>query len=124
MEKKLSETLSYKKKSVYEAADADRISAAMAYSEDYKKYLDSSKTEREAVKTSIALAEKFGYTEYSLGDKISAGDKKYYKYHDEWTVLSEEDENKNKNISLKTYADYKNKVYNQTPQQNEKAHLI
>ena len=78
MEKKLSEALSYKKKSVYEAADADRISAAMAYSEDYKKYLDNSKTEREAVKTSIALAEKFGYTEYSLGDKISAGDKKYY----------------------------------------------
>ena len=78
MEKKLSEALSYKKKSVYEAADSDRISAAMAYSEDYKKYLDNSKTEREAVKTSIALAEKFGYTEYSLGDKISAGDKKYY----------------------------------------------
>ena len=78
MENKLSKTLSYKKKSVYELVDADRISAANAYAEDYKKYLDGAKTEREAVKASVALAEKFGYTEYSLGDKISVGDKKYY----------------------------------------------
>ena len=78
MEQKLSDTLLYKKKSVYESADADRIDSAMKYAEDYKKYLDASKTEREAVKESIALAESFGYSEYFLGDKISVGDKKYY----------------------------------------------
>ncbi len=76
--KKLSEKLSYKKKSVYELADADRISAAMSYAENYKSYLDSAKTEREAVNESIRLARSFGYTEYNLGDKISVGDKKYY----------------------------------------------
>ena len=42
------------------------------------------------------------------------GDKEYYKYHGEWTSLSEEETKKNKKLSLKTYADYKNKVYNQT----------
>ena len=78
MEQKLSDTLLYKKKSVYESADAERIDSAMKYAEDYKKYLDASKTEREAVKESIALAESFGYSEYFLGDKISVGDKKYY----------------------------------------------
>ena len=78
MENKLSEKLGYKKKSVYELANAERISAAMSYAEGYKVYLDNAKTEREAVKESIALAEKFGYTEYKLGDKISSGDKKYY----------------------------------------------
>ena len=78
MENKLSEKLQYKKKSVYESADAERINKAKEYAEDYKKYLDASKTEREAVAQSIAMAERFGYTEYFIGDKISAGDKKYY----------------------------------------------
>ena len=76
--KKLSETLSYTKKSVYQLATKDEIALAMSYAEDYKKYLDAGKTERECVKVSIALAESYGYSEYKLGDKISAGDKKYY----------------------------------------------
>lgn len=47
-------------------------------------------------------------------DKNSAivADKKYYKNNKEnWQELSEEEETKNKNISLKTYSDYKDKVY-------------
>ena len=42
------------------------------------KFLDDSKTEREATVASIAMIEKQGYTEYKLGDKLSVGDKKYY----------------------------------------------
>ena len=76
--KKLSETLSYEKKSVYELAEKSTIAAAMEYAEDYKKYLDDGKTERESVKASIAIAEKYGFTEYKLGDTIKQGDKKYY----------------------------------------------
>ena len=67
--------LEYKKETVYKKADENITKAAFEYAEDYKKYLDNSKTEREAVKTSIALIEAKGYREYRLGDKICAGDK-------------------------------------------------
>ena len=76
--KKLSETLEYKKKTVYEKADASIVAEAFSYAEDYKKYLDNAKTEREAVKYSIEMAERFGYSEYKFGDKLAVGDKKYY----------------------------------------------
>ena len=74
----MSENLAYKKKTVYEAADAAVVEAAFKYAEDYKKYLDGGKTEREALKLSVAMAEAKGFREYRLGDKISVGDKLYY----------------------------------------------
>lgn len=40
------------------------------------------------------------------------GNSEYYKYNDEWTKLTDEEKEKNKNISLNSYADYKNKIYN------------
>ena len=64
----------------------------------------------ELAKNSLEAVEKIQNTNLIA----TIGDKEYYKYHDEWTVLSEEEDKKNKNISLKTYADYKNKVYSQT----------
>ena len=70
--------LIYEKKTVYEKAGKAITDAAFAYAEDYKRFLDQGKTEREALKASIALAEAKGYREYRLGDKISAGDKLYY----------------------------------------------
>ncbi len=76
--KKLSEALAYEKKSVYQLADSSVVDAAMSYAENYKKFLDSGKTERECVKASIAIAERYGFTEYKLGDTIKQGDKKYY----------------------------------------------
>ena len=79
--KEMLEKLAYKKKNVFEEADAEKIKAIYAYSEGYMTYLDKAKTEREAVDYSIALAEKKGYTEYKLGEKLSVGDKKYYNNH-------------------------------------------
>ena len=70
--------LIYEKKTVYELASAETVKAAFDYAEGYKKYLDTSKTEREAVKESIAMAEKFGFCEYKLGDEIKVGDRLYY----------------------------------------------
>ena len=70
--------LIYEKKTVYELAGKDVVDAAFAYCEDYKRYLDDGKTERESVKASIAIAKAQGYREYQLGDKISAGDKLYF----------------------------------------------
>ena len=70
--------LIYEKKTVYELASAEAIKAAFDYAEGYKKYLDASKTEREAVKESIAMAEKYGFKEYKLGDDLKVGDRLYY----------------------------------------------
>ncbi len=70
--------LIYEKKTVYEKADKAVIDAAFSYAEGYKSYLDSGKTEREALKASVALAEAHGYREYHLGDKVAPHDKLYY----------------------------------------------
>lgn len=75
--KEMLEKLSYKKKNVYEEANAEKIKAIYDYSEGYMEFLDKAKTEREATEVSIELAKKCGYTEYKLGDKLSVGDKKY-----------------------------------------------
>lgn len=79
--KKLQEKLFYKKKNVYEEASAEKIKAIYDYADGYMKFLDAAKTEREAVIEAISMLKKAGYTEYKLGDKISAGDKRYYNNH-------------------------------------------
>lgn len=45
------------------------------------------------------------------------GNIEYYKNNGEWTELSDEEKNKNTNISTETYSDYKQKLYNK---KNEK----
>jgi len=70
--------LAYEKKTVYAKAGDKIVKEAFEYSEDYKKYLDAAKTEREAVKASIALAEAKGFSEYKLGDMVKVGDKLYF----------------------------------------------
>ena len=59
-------------------ATEEKVQKAYEYAVGYMKYIDESKTEREAVKASIAYAKSMGFTEYFLGDKISVGDKKYF----------------------------------------------
>ena len=83
----LEEQLTFKKKNFFEESDDKKIKKAFDYAVGYMKYLDESKTEREAVKTSIAYAESKGFTEYHLGDKISVGDKKYYNNRGKSLVL-------------------------------------
>ena len=70
------ENLVYKKQSSYEKAP-EKTEKAYEFAKGYMSFLDSSKTEREAVDTSIALAEAHGYKPYKIGDKISVGDKFY-----------------------------------------------
>ena len=54
------------------------VKPVMDFSEDYKKYLDASKTERESVKTSIALAKKAGFKDFKTVKSLKAGDKVYF----------------------------------------------
>ena len=74
---KLEKDLSYKKENFFVVSSDEKIKAAFDYAEDYKKYIDLSKTEREAVKTSIALCEEKGYKEYRFGDELKAGGRYY-----------------------------------------------
>ena len=68
----------YSKKTVYEQLGKETTDAAFAYAEGYKSFLDAAKTEREAVKVSIEMLAAKGFKEYTLGDKVAAGDKLYY----------------------------------------------
>jgi len=70
--------LLYKKKTVYEHKDAEGVAEAYGYAEGYVKFLDASKTEREAVKTAIALAEEKGFRPFRFGDPIKPGDRYYF----------------------------------------------
>ena len=72
------ENLTYSRTNFYEKCDEAEIKAAYDYCVGYCDFMDNAKTEREAVKVSIELAEKNGYKPYSFGMNIKAGDKYYY----------------------------------------------
>lgn len=75
---KLQEKLVYKKKNCYEAATKEERKEIFDFAEGYKDFLDAAKTEREACAFSIEAAKKKGFSEYRFGDKLKAGDKKYF----------------------------------------------
>ena len=76
--KKDYEALRYQKKTVYEKAGDKIVKKAYDYAKTYMKFLDASKTEREAVAESIRIAEDAGYRAWNFGDPMKAGDKLYY----------------------------------------------
>lgn len=76
--KELKEELEYKNRSAFESISEDELERSFAYAESYKLFLDNCKTEREAVKYSVAMAKRRGYAEYRLGDDIAVGGKYYY----------------------------------------------
>ena len=59
----------------YQGKELDKV---MKFSEGYKTFLDNSKTEREAVNNSIALAKKKGFKNLEEVKKVKAGDKLYF----------------------------------------------
>ena len=70
--------LGYKKTNFYEKADEATVKAAYDYAKGYMAYLDTAKTEREAVTVSIEMAEKEGYIPYTFGMELTVGGKYYY----------------------------------------------
>ncbi len=74
----LREQLTYKPKNGVKVLKAEDIAAADAYCEGYKTYLDSAKTEREAVTAAIALAQAKGFAPFDRNAALKAGDKVYY----------------------------------------------
>ncbi len=74
----LSEKLFYNSENAFKKLDAEEIAKADAYCEGYKKFLDSSKTEREAVISTEKMAREHGFVPYTFGMKVKAGDKLFY----------------------------------------------
>ncbi len=70
--------LKYERKNVYKEADGKQLEKIYAFAEDYKKFLDSSKTERDAALAAQRLAEEAGYKPFSFSEKLKAGDKRYF----------------------------------------------
>lgn len=74
----LKERLFYKRKNGRLSSDEKTLEQADVYCEGYKEFLNSAKTEREAVKTALKLAEDRGFSEFVYGKKYAAGDKVYF----------------------------------------------
>ena len=71
-------TLQYERKNVYREASDETLQAIFAYSKGYKAFLNAAKTEREAVRAGIRMAEEHGFRTYDLSAGILPGDKLYY----------------------------------------------
>ena len=76
--KKLKEDLFYTQKNGRLSADAETLEKAHKYCDDYKKFLDNAKTEREAVKVAVSLAEEKGFKPFEYGKKYNSGEKVYF----------------------------------------------
>ncbi|MEG0128788.1 MAG: aminopeptidase [Clostridium sp.] len=63
--------------SFYANATEEQIKEVMNLNEEYKVFLDTSKTERESVDTIVSLAKTSGYKELNEYDSLKAGDKVY-----------------------------------------------
>ena len=70
--------LAYEKKNYFTVASKEERKAIFDYAEGYKTFLDNAKTEREACEVAVKMAKDAGFTEYKFGDKLSAGDRKYF----------------------------------------------
>ncbi|MDE7306191.1 MAG: aminopeptidase [Clostridia bacterium] len=70
--------LKYTRKNVYKEADGAELEKIYGFAEEYKKFLDNSKTERDASKEAQKLAEAHGFKPFSFSEKLKAGDKRYF----------------------------------------------
>lgn len=71
------EEILYAPKNGYERITAEDEVAMKSYCEDYKKFLDNGKTERECVNYAIAMAEAKGFRKFERGMVLQPGDKIY-----------------------------------------------
>lgn len=100
--KQLREKLFYDKKNGLSTADDTTVEKMQNYCEGYKSFLDSAKTEREAVKTAVALAESKGFVPFEIGKKYNVGDKVYFNNRKKavaFAVIGEKDAENGLNIT-------------------------
>ncbi len=75
--KALKESLLMQKKNAALLLSDEQLAACDAFSEDYKVFLDRSKTEREGAAYAAELLEANGFRKWQRGDAVKAGDKIY-----------------------------------------------
>ena len=75
---KLEKKLLIKRKNGVLRADEETIDKADGYNEDYKAFLNTAKTEREAVEEIVKRAKAAGFSKFEYGKKYSAGEKFYF----------------------------------------------
>lgn len=85
--KKIEEKLAYKRKNGYDVLTEEELALVENFSEDYKIFLDSSKTEREAVAESEKIAILNGFEKYDSGKNYKEGDKIYKINRDKSIIL-------------------------------------
>ena len=88
MTAKLKEEIVMKEPKGAKALSQEEIQKADDFCEGYKKFLDNSPVEREAVKYTVELAKKEGFTEYNPEANYKAGDKVYYINRDKAVALA------------------------------------
>lgn len=74
----LKEKLFMQKKHAGLLMTEQQIAECDDFCESYKDFLDSSKTEREAVQSAVTLAKEEGFREYTPGEALKTGDKIYW----------------------------------------------
>ncbi len=70
--------LFYQQKNGYDTMDAEQRIAMEDYCRGYMAFLNENRTEREAVKSAIEMAEDAGFAEYKAGMELEAGSKVYF----------------------------------------------
>ena len=87
-EKNWREDLFYEQKNGYDLIDAEETKLVYAYCEGYKRFMDAARTECEAVKTGIELAEDEGFVPFVPGMALKAGDKVYFNNRGKSLILA------------------------------------
>ena len=84
----LSEKLCYKKRNAAQDFSAEKIELAFQFSEGYKEFLNTAKTERESVQFAVKFARENGYQEFQYGKKYQCGDRVYFINRDKAIILA------------------------------------
>ena len=82
------EALTYEQKNGWDMLAEGEKAALEAYCEDYKKFLDAGKTERECVDYTVRLAQANGFRAFERGMELKPGDKVYRVNRDKAIMLA------------------------------------
>lgn len=100
--KELKEKLCYVKKNGLLTADESTVKEANEYTKGYMNYLNAAKTEREAARVAIKMAEANGFVPFEIGKEYKAGDRVYFNNRGKavaFAVIGKEDVEKGVNIT-------------------------
>ena len=80
--------LFYQPKNGYDRIDTEERLVMEQYAEEYKKFLNEARTEREAVKLAVEMAEAQGFVPYERGMEMAAGTKIYFNNRGKSLILA------------------------------------